>query len=159
MDYIDNQVFTLQRAINFKSKKISNLIEESNRWHLAMENTRYGKTFPLIKLPYSSISPFKYEENDKKFIIKQLKSNRELMFEGNALSHCVGSYTNKCMKFGSFIFSIRKLIDSEVPKEINLITIEINNNRIVQKKGKRNRFCKPFEDRIIKIWAKENGLS
>jgi hypothetical protein len=159
MDYIDNQVFTLQRAINFKSKKISNLIEESNRWHLAMENTRYGKTFPLIKLPYSSISPFKYEENDKKFIIKQLKSNRELMFEGNALSHCVGSYTNKCMKFGSFIFSLRKLIDSEVPKEINLITIEINNNRIVQKKGKRNRFCKPFEDRIIKIWAKENGLS
>jgi hypothetical protein len=94
-----------------------------------------------------------------------------LAYEGGELGHCVGTYTNKCINYGTFIYSLREVFEYyekdqtdegeiEVVRTIekSLITIEVNKNYIVQKKGKKNRRCLPFEDRIIKIWAKENKL-
>lgn len=168
-DYIEYQVFHLRRSINFKTKKIANLANESTEWHDAVGNYKYGKLERLIKLPKSSVQIFHFEEEDKKYVIRQILSNRDLAFEGGELGHCVGTYTNKCMKYGAFIFSLREVIefheneqteDGEIDIvqtiEKSLITIEVNKNTIVQKRGKKNRLCLPFEDRIIKIWAKEN---
>ncbi|MBM3187009.1 MAG: PcfJ domain-containing protein, partial [Bacteroidetes bacterium] len=151
------------------TKKIANLANESNEWHEAVGNYKYGKLDKLIKLPKSSIQLFHFEEDDKKYVIRQLLSNRDLAFEGGELGHCVGTYTNKCMKYGAFIFSLREVIEFHEKEpseggeidfiqtiEKSLITIEVNRNTIVQKRGKKNRSCLPLEDRIIKIWAKEN---
>lgn len=171
-DYIEYQVFHLRRSINFKTKKIANLANESNEWHEAVGNYKYGKLDRLIKLPKSSVQIFHFEEEDKKYVIRQILSNRDLAFEGGELGHCVGTYTNKCMKYGAFIFSLREEFefhekeqteDGEIyvvqTIEKSLITIEVNKDTIVQKRGKKNRLCLPFEDRIIKIWAKENKFN
>lgn len=168
-DYIEYQVFHLRRSINFKIKKIANLANESNEWHEAVGNYKYGKLDKLIKLPKSSVQIFHFEEEDKKYVIRQILSNRDLAFEGGELGHCVGTYTNKCMKYGAFIFSLREEIEFHEKEsteegeidfiqtiEKSLITIELNRNTIIQKRGKKNRLCLPLEDRIIKIWAKEN---
>jgi hypothetical protein len=170
-DYIEHQVFNLRRQINFKTKKIANLIEESNQWHLAVGEYKHGQFIRLLKLPRSHIQPFHFEEEPKTYIIRQILSNRDLAYEGSELGHCVGTYTNKCMNYGTFIFSFREVleyvekeqteegeIDVVQTMEKPMITIEVNKNYIVQKRGKKNRRCLPFEDRIIKIWAKENSL-
>lgn len=157
MDYIQNQVFTLNRQINFKYKKAQNIIIESNEWHLTFRNSKHELYEPLIKLPKSNIEPFYIEQDNKRFIIKQLETNRELTKEGRSLNHCVGTYTDHCLNSGSFIFSLRQ-IDS-LKNENRLITIEILNYKIFQKRGKFNRDCLPLEDKIITKWAKENQIN
>jgi hypothetical protein len=156
MDYIQYQVFTLNRNINFKTKKAENIITESNEWHAAFGNAKYGRPQHLIKLPESTIEQFYFEEDDNQYVIKQLLTNKELFQEGNELNHCVGSYTDSCLFRGTFIFSLRHL--NEFKNEKRLITIEIYKNRIFQKRGNYNRACFPFEDKIIAAWAKENKI-
>ena len=43
--------------------------------------------------------------------------------------------------------------------EITMITIEVNNNRIVQKLGEKNRQCNQLENNLIEEWAKQNQLT
>ncbi len=156
IDYIEYQVFRRRKNINFKNKKRHNLLEESHQWHVEIANKAYDKGKSFIKLPISEIKPFYIEMNEKKYLIKQLKTNQDLNFEGYNLKHCVGSYDYNCIKNGSFIFSLREIQKNK--KEVSLITIEVNQNRIIQKRGKYNRNCIYYEDEIIQQWAKENNL-
>lgn len=156
IDYIDYQVFRLRRDINFKHKKKHNLLEESHQWHVEIANKAFDKGERFIKLPSSDIQPFYIQTNETKYVIRQLKTNYELNSEGYVLRHCVGTYDYQCIKNGSFIFSLRKILANK--KEQSLITIEVNQNRIIQKRGKYNRVCLEFEEEIIQQWAKENKL-
>ena len=96
------------------------------------------------------------EHKNKKYKIVQLTTNKSLIEEGRNLFHCVGTYTDNCLDRGSYIFSLR-LIQDQFEDKV-LITIELNGNSIRQKRGKKNRSCSAEEDRIIRIWAKENNL-
>ena len=86
----------------------------------------------------------------------QLLTNKNLIEEGRTLSHCVGTYTDNCIDRGSYIFSLR--LEREDKAILPLVTIEVNANTILQRKGKRNRPCTQEEDYIIRNWAKENKL-
>ena len=156
MDYIQYQEFTVNRQINFKTKKAQNIISESHEWHQDFGNSAFRRQQPILKLPKSTIEKFYFEEDDNQYVIKQLVTNKELFQEGNELNHCVGSYADNCLHGGSFIFSLRQIDDFK--NEKRLITIEIYKNRIFQKLGKYNRACFPFEDKIIAAWAKENEI-
>jgi hypothetical protein len=155
-DYIDDQVIRNGRKINFNTKKLTNLLEEAHTWHDELILMRIGKYKRVYHLPKSDIGTFKIEYKDKKYKIKQLLTNKELVEEGIKLKHCVGTYTDNCIDRGSFIFSLR--LDKENEEIIPLITIEVNNKRILQKRGKWNRDCLKEEDSLIQIWATENKL-
>jgi len=144
------------RKIDFNTKKITNLIEEANTWHDELILMRIGKYKRVYHLPKSDIATYKIEYKDKKYKIKQLLTNKELVEEGIKLKHCVGTYTDNCIDRGSFIFSLR--LDKENEEIIPLITIEVNNNTIIQKRGKWNRDCLKEEDYLIQNWASENKL-
>ena len=62
---------------------------------------------------------------------------------------------------GSFIFSLRelKVNEKEETEEIRCVTIELNRNRIIQKKGQYNRSCKAFELAIISAWMREHKIA
>ena len=155
-DYIDDQVFRNGRKIDFNTKKLTNLLEEAHTWHDELILMRIGKYKRVYHLPKSDIGTFKIEYKDKKYKIKQLLTNKELVEEGIKLKHCVGTYTDNCIDRGSYIFSLR--LDKENEEIIPLITIEVNNKRILQKRGKWNRDCLKEEDSLIQIWATENKL-
>lgn len=156
-DYIRYQVFTLNRTIDFSKKKLRNLQQDVEEWHTELNNARgYGHQ-GLVKLPDYGISTYAYEKQGKHYIIKQLKTNKELIDEGSALKHCVGLYTSHCLQSGSFIFSLRELRvnEQEETDEIRCVTIELNRNRVIQKKGQYNRSCKAIELEIISAWMRE----
>jgi hypothetical protein len=156
VDYIDDQVIRNGRQIDFNTKKLSNLLTEALIWHEEIQFLSVGKYKRTINLPKSEIEPFNTEYKDKKYKIVQLTTNKSLIEEGRNLFHCVGTYTDNCLDRGSYIFSLR-LIQDQFEDKV-LITIELNGNSIRQKRGKRNRSCSAEEDRIIRIWAKENNL-
>ena len=156
-DYIRYQVFTLNRTIDFSKKKLRNLQQDVEAWHAELNNARRYGHQGLVKLPDYGITTYSHEKQGKHYIIKQLKTNKELIEEGAALKHCVGLYTSHCLQNGSFIFSLRELRvnEQEETEEIRCVTIELNRNRIIQKKGQYNRSCKAIELAIISAWMRE----
>jgi hypothetical protein len=161
-DYIHFQEFQLERKIDFTTKKLSNLVDESNQWHVAIHFAKVKKRLRLKRLPISNIKPYFLERNDSRYVIKQLKTNYELAIEGEQMKHCVFTYTYDCLNSGSYIFSLRNVIkndDSKKTTEITMITIEVNNNKIEQKLGEFNRSCNQLEDDLIEEWAKQHNLT
>jgi hypothetical protein len=160
-DYIRYQVFTLNRTIDFSKKKLRNLQQDVEAWHAELNNARRYGHQGLVKLPDYGITTYSHEKQGKHYIIKQLKTNKELIEEGAALKHCVGLYTSHCLQHGSFIFSLRelKVNEQEETEEIRCITIELNRNRIIQKKGQYNRSCKAIELAIISAWMREHKIA
>ena len=155
IDYIEDQVIRNGRKIDFNTKKLVNLLEEVEAWHEELALLRIGQYKRTFNLPKSDIETFKIEYKKKNYRIKQLLTNKELIEEGRTLSHCVGTYTDNCIIRGSFIFSLR--LESE-EGSLPLITIEVIDKKIRQKRGKKNRLCQKDEDYIIQSWAEENEL-
>ena len=81
-DYIHYQVFQLERKIDFTTKKLSNLVDESNQWHLVRHFEKVKKRLRLKRLPIFNIKPYYLERNDARYVIKQLITNYELAIEG-----------------------------------------------------------------------------
>jgi hypothetical protein len=160
-DYIRYQVFILNRTIDFSKKKLRNLQQDVEAWHAELNLAKRFGHQGLVKLPDYGISSYSHEKQGKQYIIKQLKTNKELMEEGAALKHCVGLYTSHCLQNGSFIFSLRELRvnEQEETEEIRCVTIELNRNRIIQKKGQYNRSCNTIERAIISAWVREYKIA
>jgi hypothetical protein len=160
-DYIRYQVFTLNRTIDFSKKKLRNLQQEAEVWHVELNLAKRFGHQGLVKLPDYGITTYSHEKQGKQYIIKQLKTNKELMEEGAALKHCVGLYTAHCLQNGSFIFSLREIRvnEQEETEEIRCVTIELNRNRIIQKKGQYNRSCNTIELAIISAWVREYKIA
>ena len=161
-DYIHFQEFQLERKIDFTTKKLSNLVDESNQWHLVLHFSKVKKRLRLKNLPIFNIKPYYLERNDSRYVIKQLITNYELAIEGEQMKHCVFSYTYDCLNSGTYIFSLKKLVKNTETKkssEVTMITIEVNKNRIRQKLGVLNRSCNQLEDDLIEEWAKQHNLT
>lgn len=78
----------------------------------------------------------KYIFNKNGLIIRPAESSKELIDEGAALHHCVGTYAKRYAKGDTNIFVIRKETEPDKP----YFTMEVNKyNEIVQVRGKNNR--------------------
>lgn len=82
----------------------------------------------------------KYSFECNGLLIRAAKSSNELINEGKALNHCVGTYADSYANGQTNILVIRKNSDIEKP----YYTMEIRNGEIIQTRGKRN--CNPTED-------------
>lgn len=153
MDYINIEFLEQNKKIDLRTKKLSNLISDSRKWH----NNHKELKVPNKNLQKSFIDDFYFENSEnEKFVIKQLHTSRELFLEGDELHHCVYSYTKNCISSNRYIFSLRILNENE---EFKLITIEVLNRSIIQAKGLYNRLVNNKELEIIKNWAQEKGLT
>jgi len=82
----------------------------------------------------------KYEFQCNGLTIRPAESSDELIKEGAALSHCVGTYADRYSKGETDIFFIRKVSEKDKP----YYTIEVRKDKILQVHGKNNR--SPSED-------------
>lgn len=84
--------------------------------------------------------------------IRPAKSSDELIAEGKALSHCVGTYADRYAKGETNIFFIRKVLEPDKP----YFTVEVNNkNVVVQVHGKNNRSPDTEVGQFMKVFKKE----
>ncbi len=156
IDYISDQVFRKKRNIDFKTKKLLNLYDDMEAWHyqLLLKRNYYKKEVFTFKT--TPIQEFQIKKEDKVFKIVQVKNTKALYLEGQLLHHCVVTYNELCAKGICVIFSLRCGINNK--QTYPRVTIEVRDQKIVQKRGVRNRRCTPQEDEIIQIWANENRL-
>lgn len=84
------------------------------------------------------------------------KDHNDLIKEGSALNHCVGSYVRKISERKSKIVFLRD--NSEIDE--SYYTIEVIGNNVVQVRGEYNKSLKSAIDfKFLRKWSKEKGLN
>lgn len=131
------------RADDFFKKGLGTIIKLSNDWHLVQQNLKQNK-FVQWEKTYDDFEINGYEFNE-------ITDNRALSDEGKKMGHCVGSYASRCVSGKCQIISMKHIGQ-------RLITIEINNRKIVQVRGKYNRIANVTEHNFIKRYAIERNL-
>ena len=96
-------------------------------------------------------------EGERRYEIVELLSTQEMLDEGRAMRHCVGSYAGYCASGRTSIWSLRKQIESG--RFIRLATIEVNNTQrfIVQVRGRLNKRPANEDLAILGRWQNEGG--
>lgn len=105
----------------------------------------------------------KYQFEYKGLIIRPALSIQELIDEGNALDHCVGSYAKRYAKGQTTILFIRKKTNPNKP----FYTMEIQDNRIIQTYGFDNKlptkqvqaFIDTFTNEILNNKRRERKIA
>ncbi|MDF2790464.1 MAG: hypothetical protein K0S80_3565 [Neobacillus sp.] len=91
-----------------------------------------------IRLRLKFLQNFCYEYSG--IMIRPAADSKELIEEGKALHHCVGTYANRYAKGETNLFVIRKVDEPDKP----FFTMEIKDNLIVQTRGLKN--CSPTKE-------------
>ena len=137
---------------DFKGRTLSSLIKASNAWHkdqLLKEYSKDKRTFPTFHTEINQ-----YEVDNDLWSFEQISNSLALYKEGNAMKHCVSSYSRRCITGECFIFSLSSIVNSRVA------TIEIRKDgTIVQARGKCNQVPSLKVISLIKKWAYENKIN
>ena len=97
-----------------------------------------------------SLESFKFHYGE--FITVPAASSKELIDEGKALHHCVGTYTERYASGATNIIFIRRAEAVERP----FFTMEVNgNNDIVQVRGNNNRSATPEITEFVDVFKKK----
>lgn len=164
-EYINNQVTT---AINTKHKPIIRFdyLKSCNEYDgfkkvLALAKKWHNKEIIKDKifkrnLNESNKGVYKIMDLEDGYYVVQLFTPKALDYEGDVLDHCLGDgyYDDKIHEKGFEIYSIRN------KRGVSLLTLEINNNTIVQCFGYKN---KPLSDttlrKIVRTFMREQNLT
>lgn len=113
----------------------TNLHEAHQRTTARMKLKADKELSEKIRLRKLALKKLEFESGDLR--IRPADDSEELIREGNALKHCVGSYAARYAEGRTDIFVIRKKDEPDVP----FFTVEIQGGRISQVRGLRN--CSP----------------
>lgn len=130
-----------------------NMIKEHNRVQdllVLVENQENDK---LIQKRLPELNQYIYQ--NKKYIIFPAKSVMSLIDESKQLNHCVRNYSLKYASAGCDIYFMRKLKEQEK----SLITIEVQNNKVIQSRIKFNGSPTDEQTKFIKKWEQRKLLS
>jgi hypothetical protein len=96
----------------------------------------------------------------KWFRLVELLSSNELHDEGQAMSHCVYTYAQSCVRGRCAIFSLRtEDLHTGVQERLATIEVDLHTYRVVQVRARFNAAAPPAHRRVIAEWAAQEGLT
>ncbi len=98
------------------------------------------------------------EYKGRQFKFVQIKDHWALQEEGDAMRHCVGSYTSMCKNGTTAIWSLREILEDGREKSKVTISIDIRIRRITEARGKCNTSPDPVCRSLLNTWRKENDI-
>ena len=170
-----------QPNFSVKGRSVNKLLGEVDAWHrkLARE-TR----LPYRRWEPSAIDGFemedqrKPEEDPSRWTITELTSSRELRAEGNAMGHCVASYSANCRTGKISVWSMQVSEGDGSPRRVMTISVQNSSRRINQARGKYNalpsgktpngqkkalegtyRYHLKQSRRILRLWQEQEGMT
>lgn len=150
-EYLDYLNMAKKLKYNLKDKKILypvNLKEEHNKLQSLIEIKRNKKITKKIQTRYKILCANMY--SNKKYIIFPAKSIEEMIDESKQQNNCVKTYAERFANGNCDIYFMR-LIDN--PKQ-SLVTVEVRNNKIVQKRIKNNQETTIEQNKFLSNWEK-----
>lgn len=148
-DYL-NMCATL--GYNMKDKKIlypDDLLAAHNK---IQEQYRVNKDKFIAERVKKRYLELKHNEyKNKKYIIFPAQSTESLIDESKQQNNCVKTYAEKIAKEESDIYFMR-LLENPIK---SLVTVEVHNNKIVQKRTKNNQSTTSEQDKFLNLWEKK----
>ncbi len=149
-----------QPNLTMKGRDPATLLRAVAEWHRQLGRQKAAQVTSWLPV---GIKPFQHEEgqdeNRKVFTIIEILNSRDLIEEGRAMSHCVGSYAGSCASRRVSIWSLR-VIDP-CGQATRLLTLEVapQAGQIVQARQKSNKLPSPKELTLLNRWAGAGGPS
>jgi hypothetical protein len=142
--------------LSIKGRSVASLMRRAERWRAERRPEHPQRR--LIRWGRSAIGEFRRAgDGEPEWTIREILDSDELAAEGEAMHHCVATYTDWCAKRRSTIWSL----GSESPQgRQRLVTIEVDPEakRVVQANMKCNEEPDERSMTILKEWAMQEGL-
>jgi hypothetical protein len=151
-EYLDYLKFAKELGFDIKDKKYlypKNLKKKHDEYMQQIETNKNKKTDRKIKSKYKKLLKNKYE--NKKYIIIPASSISALVDESKQQNNCVRTYAERIAKNECDIYFMR-LIGSQ---DKSLVTVEVRNNRIVQKRTKNNSITTNDQNKFLDLWERK----
>jgi hypothetical protein len=148
-----------QPHFSLKGRTLRSVLRLMEEWHRGLGLVTGGLSWGRSQLrpmilevprPEPSAPPFQWD-------ITELTNSAQLRAEGVALQHCVASYSHRCWRGSSRIWSLRSKTDSNIRP---VVTIEVDpmKKQIVQTRGFRNRPASGKALQLLRRWAARENL-
>lgn len=148
-DYLDVATKLKYDLTDKRIKYPANIADAHNKMVDLFEIKKSQKVNKLIKSRYQKIK--KYIFKNKKYIVFPTSNINEMFEESEQQNNCVKTYAEKVANGECDIYFMR-LVENI---SNSLVTVEVRNNRVVQKRTKNNETTTSDQDRFLKIWEKE----
>ena len=142
------------------------LLRRVEEWHhqLAKEVRKQPKSWEPSGIGALHV----LDQDGAVWTMQEICSSGELTAEGKAMSHCVGSYSQSCMRGQISVWSLRVQEHADSPSR-RVMTIAVNNQRrvITEARGKCNKLpgarqASPrleVAPRILRHWASQERIT
>jgi hypothetical protein len=155
IDYFGFVKYHANKNFSLKGRSLNSIYNAIFNWH---EDVDFENQKELIYLSWqgNSTKEYKIFIDDEKYLFNEITNGEELYRESDEMKHCAFSYIDLCFENYCSIWSMKKEINSSFK---HYITIEVQNKKIVQIAGKRNRKPNKKDKKIIREWAKETEFT
>ena len=148
-----------QPNLSMQKRTSRALLAQVDDWHRRLGKVKVDSS---MRGASSGIRPAGYArgKDDNRVIwrISELLSQKELAREGNALKHCVATYSRHCRDGNSSIWSMTS--EDAGGNVRRRQTIEVDRHKkIVQCRGRMNEHPTDQERQIVALWAKAESLA
>ncbi len=106
------------------------------------------------ELQFEGLIKTELEHKGKNYSIVVPKCSKDIISEGTSLNHCVSSYVNKILKQQTYIMFLRKTNKIDA----SLITLEFQDNKILNAKGSYNRPMNEEEQEFINEYCRKKRI-
>lgn len=93
------------------------------------------------------------------FVVEPLRTGLELVNEGLAMRHCVGTYAEKAKHGHVVIVGVRRCLSSGGEKRAVTVEVQPGRAAVAQVRGRGNRRASDVEQAVVRCWAEEHGLA
>ena len=150
--YLDYLSMAKQQKMDLKDKSIlypKKLKEKHDDLQHQIRVKKDKNINKLIKKRYEQIK--KNEFQNSKYVVYPVKSIEELIDESSQQNNCVKTYAERIAMKKCDIYFMRLLANTKK----SLVTIEVRDNKIVQKRTKNNEITTKEQDKFLNIWEKK----
>lgn len=155
LDYFHYQRYGREEPedYSFKGRNFHSIMREVEEWHGLM--TWYHYSDKDMKTTWKPLEAEEYSLvlDREVYKISEITNGKRLWEESKVLKHCVYSYLNRCVQGKTHIFS---LTHEKAGQSIPKITIEVENNQMVQERGKANSDPDKKYYPLIREWCELN---
>ncbi len=146
-----------QPGLSMNGRTVDTLMRQVMEWHDSLGRLSHLSGDLYAKAEFDGIAVERKAGNKTlHWAIRQLRSAKDLQFEGEELRHCVASYHWSCARGDCTIWSLSVSSDGKSFQRSQ--TIEVENRMIVQCRGLGNRDPKSDEWSIVEAWARDANL-
>lgn len=145
--------------LSMQRRTLHALLAQVEEWHRRLGKVEADAS---VRFSPSGIRPAVYKRGkDAKQVIwriSELLSHKELVREGNALKHCVATYSRQCRDGDSSIWSMTSEDACGIVRRRQTIEVR-RHRRIVQCRGRMNNHPNEQERQIVRTWAEAESLN